>query len=357
MKRTIRLGALGILLALGTTQIKAATTNYWVQNVNLALTAYVQLNNQMVSGSLPTKQFLAFLSGVTNPALVSSPIVVPVTNSVYTNLTVATNVWPLPTTDGPPGDLPRSYTVTDNYVLTPGGGTTTYTNNINFTNDILVTRTSDTNVTYTFNNVVVVSTAPTNRTAYLFPGLPASSLTAVWTNGGFVLSGWVTTNMAGTTTNYTYAKNPDFTRLPGAKLLYITPVVDGTNYPSKYVVRYRDGRRNIDTDVSTFMSDYYTYQSVYQFSPIGAQTMIYAFTQILFDNKAGTSFDLLGFDTQIWGPLTSKGSVLSPSVLKQRKLMAGNLSGQITGQIQARTFKNSTTIVKGTISISGGKLE
>jgi len=47
----------------------------------------------------------------------------------------------------------------------------------------------------------------------------------------FALSGWVTTNVVSTATNYTYRKNPDFTKLPGAKLLYVTPVVDGTNQP------------------------------------------------------------------------------------------------------------------------------
>jgi hypothetical protein len=36
---------------------------------------------------------------------------------------------------------------------------------------------------------------------------------------------------------------------------------------------------------------------------------------------------------------------------------ASNYSGYITGQIQDRTFKNSTTVVKGTISINGGKIE
>jgi len=347
---------MGLLLALAATHARAATTNYWVQNVNLALTAYVQAKDQVLQGTLPTKQFITFLSGITNPALVSAQTEVQVTNTVYTNLTVeATNFWLLPT-----NDLPRSYTVTSDYVVTPNGGLTFYTNNINFTNDIVVTRTSDTNVTYTFNNAVTV---PTNRTAYLFPELPAGSLTAVWTNHEpgmvFALSGWVTTNVVSTATNYTYRKNPDFTKLPGAKLLYVTPVVDGTNQPSKYVVRYRDGRRNVDTDVSAFMGEYEgsPYQSVYQFLRIGAQTRMYAFTQIDFNNGAGTSFNFLGFDTQVWGSLTSKGTVVSPSVLKQRKMTAGNFSGYITGTVQDRTFSYSTAIVKGTISISGGQLE
>ena len=352
---------MGALFTLGAIQTEAATTNYWVQNVNLALTAYVQLNGQVIHGTLPTKQFIAFLSGIPNPALVSSQTTVPVTNTFYTNLTVeAAGFWLLPSTGLPPADFPRSYTVTTNYVLTPDGGLTFYTNNIDFTNDIVVTRASGTNVTYTFNNAVTVST---NRTAYLFPELEAASLTAVWTNPGpgavFALSGYVITNAVGTTTNYTYASNPDFTKQRGAKLLCITPLVDGANLPSKFVVRYTAGGKNVDTDVSTFLHEYSgsPYTSVSQSIGNGTLTSIYAFTGINFDNQAGTSFNFVGFDTQLWGILASKGGVLSHSVLKNRRMAAGNYSGQVTGSIQARTFKNSTTIVKGTISINGGKIE
>ena len=360
MKRSIKLGTIGIMLALGATQTKAATTNYWVQNVRIALTGYTQVKGEVLHGSLVTKQFLAFLSGVTNSALVSSQTPVQITNSVYTNLTVeATDFWLLPT-NAAPGDLPRSYTVTSDYVLTPDGGITRYTNNIHFTNDIVVTRTSDANITYTFNNAVTV---PTSRTAYLFPGLPADSLTAVWTNRGpgtvFVLSGWLTTNVLVTTTNYSYAKNPDFAKQPGAKLLYVTPIVDGTNFPSKYVVRYKSGGKNVDTDVSSFLGEYYgsPYLSVSEYLIFGGQTRMYAFTGIDFDNHAGTSFNFVGFDTQLWGAPAGKGKALSYPVLKTRKMVVGNYGGSLTGQVQTRKFTYATTVVKGTISITGGKLE
>ena len=107
MNRMIKLGTMGVLLALGSTQARAAATNYWVQNVNLALTAYVQVGGQIISGSLPTKQFIAFLSGVTNPALVSSQTACCSNQpGVTTNLFVeVTNFWLLPITQAPPGDL------------------------------------------------------------------------------------------------------------------------------------------------------------------------------------------------------------------------------------------------------------
>jgi hypothetical protein len=352
---------MGFLLALGAAQTEAATTNYWVQNVSLTLKAYVQGNNQILEGTLPTKQFLAFLSGIPNPALVASSTVVPATNYLYTNLTVeATNFWLLPITAAPPGDLPRSYTVTTDYVLTPDGGLTFYTNNINFTNDVVVNRTSDTNVTYTFYNYVSISST---QNTYLFPELAASSITAVWTNQGpgavFVLSGSVSTNVVGTTTNYTYANNPDFSKQPGAKLLYITPMLGGTNLPSRYVVRYKQGKNNVDTDVSAFLYEYSgsPYLAVYEFIRLGNQTHLNAFTEIDFNNRAGTRLNLLGFDTESWAALTSKGTVFSTSVLKQRKMEASDYSGYISGTIQSRTFTNSTTVVNGTISITGGKIE
>jgi hypothetical protein len=84
---------------------------------------------------------------------------------------------------------------------------------------------------------------------------------------------------------------------------------------------------------------------------------MYAFTGIDFDNHAGTSFNFVGFDTQLWGAPRGKGNALSNPVLKQRKMAVGNYGGSVTGQVQARKFTYATTVVKGTISITGGRLE
>jgi hypothetical protein len=376
---------MGVLLAFAAPQAKAVTnsypvtTNYWVQNVNITLTAYVQWGNEVLRGTLPTKQFLGFLSGITNSSLASTPSVVPATNSVSTNLTVeATDFWLLPT-----NDFPRSYTVTDNYVLSPDGSTF-FTNNIDFTNDVFVTRATGSNITYTFNNSVAVSST---QTAYLFPGLPASSLTAVLTNDGpgtvFALSGSVTTNVVTTTTNYTYATNPAFTNLPGAKLVYITPVVSfpyiytnyttnktthqtnatpklgvtGTNLTSKYYVRYTSGKTNVDVDVSSFLSEYSGYTSVSQAIANSPLYFVYAFSELDFNNQIGTKLSLVGFDSQVYAPLFYHNNEISPSVLKQRKIAASDYSGELTGQIQRYSFSYNSAVVTGSISLSGGKVE
>jgi hypothetical protein len=177
----------------------------------------------------------------------------------------------------------------------------------------------------------------------------------------FVLHGQFFTNVVGTGTNYTYGENPDFSKLPGTKLLFITPIVDGTNLQSRYVVRYKEGSKNVDIDVSNFLREYSgsPYLAVYQvITSVGpAQVRVSAFSEIDFNNQAGTSFYFNGFDAQTWTALASKGTVLSHSVLKQRKMDASNYIGNLTGQIKDRTFKNSTTVVKGTITINGGKVE
>ncbi len=358
MKRILELATVGAFLTLGATQTQAATTNYWVQNVNLALTAYVQLGGQIVQGTLPTKQFLAFLSGVTNTALRGSPIVVPATNFVGTNVTLeVTNLWFLPTNTPP--DLPRSYTVTSDYVVTPDAGANYYTNNINFTNDLLITRTTATN-TYRFQNAVTLTNG---QSAYVFPDLPAYTVTAVWaTNYGsdtvFDLSGTVYSNVVSTTTNYTHGTNVDFTKVSGAKLIYVTPMVGGTNLPSRFAVRYRSGSTNVDVDISSFLfeSSGSPYLAVIQSMPYMARSFTEALSGLYFYNGTGTYLQFQGFDTQVWSAVLSRTNLLSPSILIQRK-MTVFCGGAITAKIGTSTFNGSTTIGTGTITVSGGKLE
>jgi hypothetical protein len=363
VKTILKFALIGIVSVLGDVQTKAATTNtnYWVQNVNIALNAYVQQGGNAVHGTLNTKQFIAFLSGITNTAIISSEIDnVPITNSVVTNLTIAvTNFWLLPVTASPPDDLPRSYTVTSNYVVTPDGGLTFYTNNVNFTNDIVVNRTTATNATYTFNNLVSISST---QSAYVFPELPANSVSAAWTNDGpgsvFLLSGAFYTNIVGTTTNFVYGRNPIFTNFPGCKLLFVTPMTGGFNLPSRYVVRYTVGRTNVDTDISNFMfeSPSSPYVSVTQIATLNV-IFVSAFSEVDFDNSTGTSFKFVGFDSQMRSPIIVKTNVLSPSVIKQRKITVGNYGGQINWQIQDQKFNNATAVVSGTIMVSGGVLQ
>ena len=117
MSQITKLSVMALSLAIGVSRAFAGSsnTNYWVENLNFALTGYVQVGSGVLTGSLPTKQFLAFLSGLTNASAVYGtnadftkqssarflykiPLVTTVTNST-TNLNVLiTNVSVLPGT-------------------------------------------------------------------------------------------------------------------------------------------------------------------------------------------------------------------------------------------------------------------
>lgn len=245
---------LGLLLALalGPARSLAGTTstnyytNYWVQTVNFTLIGYVQSGPNLLSGSLPTKQFISFLSGITNPAFVRGTnyaVSAEVTNSIFL----------------PANAFPSSFVVTNDYVLSANGSS--YTNNVSFTNAIMLTETTNNPVTYVFANAVAVAS---NVTAYIFPDLAASQATAVLvtTNGPGTVFSLAGTNAQGTVL---YGTNPDFTKEPGAKVLCKTPIVattisSGTNAGTTiatgsptFVIRYGSGKNQVDTPIDAFL--------------------------------------------------------------------------------------------------------
>jgi len=404
MKRTIKLGAIGIWIALGAAQAIASsitdyprTTNYLVENVTFTLTGYVSNNGVAVPVALPTKQFIAFLSGVTNQITVVSGTSYPTNISTFSNVTVlVTNCWLLPTNDFAT-NFGYSYVYVGDYGVTPDNGVTYYTNNIDFTNDVAMERSIENGVvSYAFNNAVAVSNG---QTAYLLTNLPASYLTAAFvTNGGtntvFALSGSVPTNVPSSgvnyTTNYTTNTTPLFTNYPDAKLLYVIPTVSFyTNYPTgtstnkhgkttvvktnafsgvigyplgpvlppKFVVRYTSGKTNVDTDVSYFFPppSSSSYPSTQE--NLGFATEVIAFTEIDFNNYAGTVFSFYGYDIQLWGPLIYNGNeICISSVLRQRQMTAEG-AGQIGRLAQQNTVSNAPTVVTGTIFIGNGYIE
>jgi hypothetical protein len=403
MSRITKLGAMGIWILVGAAQALAAsgntnyaqTTNYLVQNVNVSLTAYLEQNSGIVFGALSTKQMLAFLSGATNYNVVLSTNGVQTNTFAYSNATVfATNFWLLPTND--PG---HSYYYTDDYVVTPTNGGAFYTNNIDFTNDIFVTRSINNDViSYAFNNTVTFSARihtnkaylNTSLTAYILQDLQASFVAATPTNVGsgavFALSGEVISNVPTWVSNYTYLTNPDFVSQRGTKLLYVTPIVSyytnsvtyttnisGTNSSvvtnhlagvtgyalasnAVYVARYTLGKTNVDTVLTNFLSTGSSYQSV-QMPLRGGETAVYGYDEIDFDNMGGTSFSFVGFDSQILGPLVYNGNVICPSVMQQRKMIASDYSGSINGPAENTVFSYATAVVNGTITIGSGHVE
>jgi hypothetical protein len=374
----------GICLLLGVLETRAQdvttnsiTTNFWVQNINSAITAYVQSGGgSVISGTLPSKQLLTFLSGVTN----LNNVLQTITNVTVTNLTVNVTDSPyLPSTN-----FPAEFDLT-NYVLTEGSFPfyTSLTNGVNFTNDIVMTQTSTNPITYTLTNLVELTNG---QTVYLFPNVLASSLTAVLVtndNGSnviFALSGIVTN----TTTTPIFDVFPDFSKQKGAKLIYVTPIqrmtltITDTNgvsvttnlppqpLPSLYMVRYSNGRTVTNVDVSNCFHEWqYTSPPV---SAIASQLTVaqYSLAEIRFETtfeyyygypaQAGAKIDMVGYDFRTSGAIFSKGKVISSGLLKTRTLTGGG-DGRVNGQIVNKTFNNASSVFKGSISFSVGHLE
>jgi len=343
----MRVALLPLILALGPARAGAGTTNtnYWVQPVTLTLNAYVQVGPNVLDGVLPTKQFLAFLSGLTNSEIV--------TGTNYTTTATVTNSPFLPT-----NSFPATVSLTDDYVVTYAGFS--FTNNVSFTNPVVLTRTGAANPSYTFSNAVPLAAGVT---AYLFPSAPAAQLTAtlVTTNGPgtvFSLSG---TLAAG---EPVYGTNPNFAALSGAKLLLKTPLVvsmtsSNTNITflsAIFVVRTGSGTKLVDTPVNTFFHLGSTYISVTQ-SVGNLTTGRLAFDEVDFTTLQGTSFNMIGFDEQTIGHVTLKSKMVVTGVVTQRKMTVSNYQGQLTGKIADATFQGDTAVVNGTIIFGQGTAE
>lgn len=368
MKPLIKFSLFGLLLAIAPARTIADTTNYWVQPVTFTLTAYVQVNVNGVSvvdvGALSTKQFLGFLSGITNPAVVAGykTNYVAVTNTVTNTVTMdVTNAPFLPT-----NDFPAIFNTTTPVVFTVG--TNTYTDDVS----LVCTETGTNPPTYLFTNWVVISNAP----AYIVPSfsnLISGVVTAMWltndeTGTVFALSGDVTNTVAGTQPEVitNYALTPLFTNYSGAKLVWKAPIVtSGTNAPqgtnvtissSDFVVRYTSGKTQVDYDVQAFFSQR-AFNTVAQSLGLGV-VLSYGFDEIYFNTQAGTEFDFLGFDAYAQGPVyNKKGQLLTTQAYTQRKLNVSNYSGTMTGQVVDKRFNNATTVVTGTITFGAGKVE
>jgi len=360
---TIKLVMAGLLLAIAPARTIADSTNYWVQPVNFALTAYVQYGaNVVLHGALPTKQFLGFLSGLTNTGVVAGyqTNYLAVTNTVTNSLTInVTNAAFLPA-----NDFPALFQVTNQYVLTLG--TNTYTNDVPLT----CTETATNPVTYFFENTVVIS----NATAYVVPSLSnlvTGLVTAVLvTNDSqetiFALTGIVSNSVPGTQPQVitNYAMTPDFTKQSGAKLLYVTPIVTSSSNFSlgtpTFVVRYKSGRTNVDTRVQAFFRQF-QYTGVSQAISGAAASAAYACSEIDFfsqpTKQVGTYFNLIGFDTQSLGVVVYKGKPLAKGVIRQRKITVTNYGGQISATVEARKFVDATTVVTGVVTFGNGAVE
>jgi hypothetical protein len=322
MKRKIKLVLFGMTLVAG---LQQAVAQQWEQNLAFALVGQVQTADGTVKRvPINTKQIITLLSGISGG-----------TNSMLVNTETLTNTvdTPLPL----PGDpFPTNFLLTDYTVIVDGQS---FTNDVDFFNDITFTRTSTSPVTYTFQNAVPVGT---NGIGFLLPDFHTDPLTAVLVSSNepaYTITG-VSTNIPPTT--------PAFA--PGARLLVVRDILLGSD---KFIVRQGKKPNSSDTDVTSFFG-LTTVATVTQNRPNGAFTDFSQFI-LTFDNSAGglssppqpTTFTLNGASTQPISPLKVHGTDYGP--------IRRSLSSTVVGSGQSGVSGVSgPMILNGRFNITGG---
>ena len=326
MKRMIRFVLLGMTFVTG---LQQAVAQKWDQNLVFALTAQVQTDDGTAKRvAINTKQMLALLSGITG-----GTNLIMVTNTETLTNTVDT---PLPLPGSP---FPTNFVLTDYSVVVDGQS---FTNGVDFFNDITFTRTSTSPVTYTFQNAVPVGT---NGTGFLLPDFHTDPLTAVLVSSNepaYTITG-ISTNIPPTT--------PVFSRT--ARLLVVRDLILGSD---TFIVR--DGRRPnfVDTDVTAFFGTS-TILTVTQNRPRNA-FIDYSHFVLTFDNSAGglssppqpTTFTLDGASTQVSSPLKVRGTDFGTVRRSLAAIVVGSGQSGVTGI-------SGPMVLSGRVGINGGALE
>jgi len=338
MKKTMRLAVLGALLAAGISQA-SAQSNVWDQLVTFTLNGWTQAG--FVAAN--TRSLIDLMSNQTNIDNTAG-VVTTVTNTVVsTNITAAgTNVAEVDVTNDVTFALStNSYWFTTNLV---SGGTNlvftnfpaaittnliVFTNGVSdgTTNSVTLTQTSVSPPTYTFANLVgsngyyfTNSYVQTNVVAGTTNGA-APFITAVLTTNAnpsnlvfsfeFSTQTFATNTVVVTTTNGITNVTPNFSSLKSPSLHRLVTIIDGTNSPAKYVVRTL--RPLLDTDVTGFFSSA-TDTNTVSISK-GAKTIVHRLKSDLFSDPDGSFIKFVGEDVAVFGPLRSRGTELTSSIL------------------------------------------
>jgi hypothetical protein len=153
-------------------------------------------------------------------------------------------------------------------------------------------------------------------------------------------------------TNYPSTTTPDFSTAKSAKLFYVTPIVDSTNFTPLFWVVTGSGKTAVTNDVTGFFNR--GFGATVKQSEETSKNVQYAFSELLFATPDGkTSLDALGFDTQTLKVIKSKKPAVTTTVpvLSASKAVDvgdGNLTSSLyTGKL----------VLNGTLSISSGKVQ
>jgi hypothetical protein len=335
MKKTMRLAVLGALLAAGISQA-SAQSNVWDQLVTFTLNGWTQAG--FVAAN--TRSLIDLMSNQTNIDNTAG-VVTTVTNTVVsTNITAAgTNVAEVDVTN----DFALWLSVSNSWFATNlvSGTNLVFTNfptsivATNFvvlsngvpvaTNSVTLSSTTLAPPTYTFANLVasneyyftnifaITNSTLTNSAA---PFITAVLLTNSTTNSlvfslEYSTQTFATNTVVVTTTNGITNVTPNFSSLKSPSLHRLVTIIDGTNSPAKYVVRTL--RPLLDTDVTGFFSSA-TDTNTVSISK-GAKTIVHRLKSDLFSDPDGSFIKFVGDDVAVFGPLRSRGTELTSSIL------------------------------------------
>ena len=317
MKKIIT-AVVGIMAAgLAYVNAQTNTSSFWDQNVSFILISQSSGGH----AALSTKVLLADLIGasVTNAGTTISNI----------SVSGVTDTNNLPGTN-----FPASFTNSSAYTVT--AGTNTYTNGVNFTNNVVFTQTATNPFTYTFANGVTT----TNGSGLLFPTEPfAGTVTATVTSTNasgapvYTLSGGTITNGNGgvvTVTNTAFAKT--------ARLIARQPSPSGdnlTNQDQFLVVEGVGKKATIVADVTPFFQE--TFGTLVDSITPNKHYLDFG---LKFTGKT-ISFDSRGVATIITG--TSKGA-------SERKVFNSTLVGAGVGN-------SLPIVVTGKFNMTGGQID
>jgi len=361
-------GLSGLMLGLGLIE---ATAQNWVQNVNYALQAHVQVaTNSATTYAINNKTLIQLLKGVSYTNPVPNPTIT-TTNGAGVSVT---NSPFLPNAGHPTNDFPAAFTNSSQYVVRFSG--TNYTNHIQFTNDVVLTEINTDPVSYQFTNVVTltnIASVTTNTsggtntnfvtvTSFLFTNLPpAPEVLAVLDTSAIPTNGLATNTVfiLYAVTNITTTSNV-VVEIPSSLSTKAKLIVKSVADSEDFTFFIRDAGQ--DYDVTPFFNYNPHLHEVHRAK--GAGFTDYLDISVDFNNTGdfsqttGSGFATEGTGTQNRGPVRGQSGLFVKSV---------SATCEGGGQIQSpptiiqpstgKPIPQGLMVVGGRFSVNGGKIE
>jgi hypothetical protein len=345
MKKYLLAAAAGMLAILSADSAKAQNV-VWVQNANFALTAEVQVSDGVVKKyAITSKTLIQYMRGTTNVG----------TGDIITTTTNGSGVVVSNSPFLPSGSFPTTFTLTNYYVMAGGS---TYTNGVQFTNDLDLIETSTDPVTYEFPNVVSFDSGfGTNIDGVLFTVLPnATNIVAV--QDATVTSATVFTlyDVTRTVTQGLVTNSVPDTFISKNPRLIVKNAPDSQDFT--WFIRDGTSKAPIDYDVTTF----FNYARLAEVSQTrGAGSTDFLDLSIDFNLDPASSGIGTTFGTE------ANGRQTRTSIAKQQGVFVKGPTAVCVGSGAAaapslaftsgKPLPSGAMVINGRFSASGGKIE